>query len=269
MNTEAYRDCAFDVRQSVQREVRTTEAKWHLAVLFAVAVTLGLTALTFSALAMAFGAAAAMLPAVILHVATVWLAHNYYYSDPENPHRTTWGLWAIVGAIAGAALDCWRAMEWSDGAVLLSVGVACLEFIGILAAGSATGLTHRAMDNVHDYRDRADRLFDACERHPRPANVYANVVRQGREEIAAINDIPRRYRHEHLEAQRAAKAAHVQHWQNLLETHATLEQAVADDADERGEPIPEDIIGNLPPRQVPLQPELVPNAEVEPNERAA
>lgn len=263
MNTEAYRDCSYDVRQTIVREARAAQTRWELALAFATIVTLALAALTFAALNMIWGPTASLLPALILHAVAVWFAHNYYHSDPEDAHRATWGLCALAGAVAGAAFDCWRAMEWSDGAVLPSVGVACLEFIAVLAAGAATGLAHRALDEATDYTGRAHRLFDACERNPRPANVYANVVLQTRRELESINDVPRRYRHEHVEAKRREKAAHVQHWLNLLETHATAEQALADDAEERGEPIPDAVIGHLPPRPVPVQPELVPDADAE------
>lgn len=256
MRTDAYRIHARQARCTVSREAAAVRFRWALALVFSLIATVLLGTLTFSALAANLDTGVALAYALVLHTVAILAAHVFFHRD--DGARLVGGAVAALCAVIAFGIAMNRGLTWFEGSVAVAFLVALLEPLGIALTGWITGAAHRAMDNANFLRRRAYELVDAVRHNHRPARVWATHVQQNRDELARLSEAPDDF-DEREQARRDAKAALVERWVNLLESHATAQHALVDDAGEHGfDPIIHAALPQ-PPRPVPVQPHVVPD----------
>lgn len=230
MIAEAYRNHAEQVLRTVAKEVNDTRAGWRWAVIAAAFFSVCLGLLTFSVLATFLAPAIALLVALAIHVIGIIAAHHTLHNSSKS--RWLWAIFAIAASIVAYVLAWKRAVMWFEGSGFLAGLTALIEPVGIWAMGGVTARAHECLEKALDYQRRARELVNAISSNHRPARSWATKVQQVRDELQAILRVPAET--ETQVAKRDAAAAHVERWLRLLETHATAEHALDDDAQAQG-----------------------------------
>lgn len=227
---QAYQNHAEQVLRTVSKEVQEAQNGWRWACVAAAIFSVCLGLLTFSVLATFLVPVVAILVALTIHVVGIIAAHHALHHSSRL--RWLWTIAAIAASVVAYVLAWKRAVMWFEGSVFLAGCMALIEPLGIWVLGGLTARAHEILENARDYQRRARELQNAISTNHRPARSWSTKVQQVRDEL---RDITRSAAETDAEvARRDARAAHVARFLKMLETHASVEHADADDAQAEG-----------------------------------